>query len=324
MLQGRVAVVTGASRGAGAGVARALGSAGATVYVTGRTVRGGVPPADGAVGTVEDTAAEVTRRGGRGIAAVCDHSDDAQGCLPERQTATLCSPCFPIGAHTQVAALFQRVQEEQGQLDLLVNAVWGGNELPGLLAAWAQPSWEQEPAAYWHSMFEAGVRAALIASSHAARLMAAQGSGLIVNVSFYMPERGTTGGAGSTGGSYIGNLYYDLAKAALNRHAFCLANELRSHGAAAVSIAPGHMRTERVLKAFGTDEQHWQQVPELAGASESPEYLGRAVAALAGDAAGALQRSGQVLLVADLAQQYGFCDIDGSQPQPFKPAGKEG
>lgn len=271
------------------------------MYVTGRTVRGGVPPADGAVGTVEDTAAEVTRRGGRGIAAVCDHSDDAQ-----------------------VAALFQRVQEEQGQLDLLVNAVWGGNELPGLLAAWAQPSWEQEPAAYWHSMFEAGVRAALIASSHAARLMAAQGSGLIVNVSFYMPERGTTGGAGSTGGSYIGNLYYDLAKAALNRHAFCLANELRSHGAAAVSIAPGHMRTERVLKAFGTDEQHWQQVPELAGASESPEYLGRAVAALAGDAAGALQRSGQVLLVADLAQQYGFCDIDGSQPQPFKPAGKEG
>ncbi|KAL4424282.1 hypothetical protein ABPG75_001583 [Micractinium tetrahymenae] len=166
-LQGKVAIVAGGSREAGAGVARALGTAGATVYVTGRTVRRGPAPHDGAAGTVDGTAGEVTRRGGRGIPAPCDHTDDAQ-----------------------VEALFQRVQQEQGRLDLLVNAVWGGNELPSLQA-----------------MFNAGVRPALIASHHAARLMAAQQRDLIVNVTFQYPD----------GSPYVGHLLYDLAKAALSR-----------------------------------------------------------------------------------------------------------
>ncbi|EFN51575.1 hypothetical protein CHLNCDRAFT_140068 [Chlorella variabilis] len=253
-----------------AGVARALGSAGATVYVTGRSVRGGAPPADGAAGTVQDTADEV-------------------------------------------AALFSRVQREQGRLDVLVNAAWGGNELPRLQADWGTPSWEVEAAAYWDSMFVAGVRAALVASQHAARLMAAQGSGLIVSVSF---------GAGGGSSPYLGNLYYDLAKASLNRLAFCLGEELRPMGVASVALSPGHMRTERVLQAYKTDEQHWREVPELAAGSETPEYLGRAVAALAGDAA-VLRHSGQVLLVAELARQYGFTDVDGSIPPPFQLPGAE-
>ncbi|KAI7845063.1 hypothetical protein COHA_001428 [Chlorella ohadii] len=139
--------------------------------------------------------------------------------------------------------------------------------------------------------------------------MAAQGSGLIVNVTYAFPHE--------QGNRYLGHLLYDLAKASLSRLAFGLAEELRPHGAAALALSPGHMRTERVLQHFGTDEQHWQQEPGLAG-SESPEYLGRAVAALAADPQ-VLQRSGQVLLVADLARGYGFTDIDGTQPPPFVP-----
>lgn len=262
-LQGKVAIVAGGSRGAGAGVARALGSAGATVYVSGRTVRGGPPPRDGAAGTVEDTAEEVTRRGGVGIAAACDHTVDAQ-----------------------VATLFERVQQEQGRLDLLVNAVWGGNELPSLQADWGRPFWEQDepPAGGWDAMFTTGVRPALIAAHHASRVMAAQKGGLIVNVSFAYPSPAPS--------PYIGHLLYDLSKVALCRLAFGLSEELRPHGVAALALSPGHMRTERVLRHFDTDEQSWRSVPELAG-SETPEYLGRAVAALAADP-DVLRRSGQV------------------------------
>ncbi|KAL4442691.1 hypothetical protein ABPG77_006685 [Micractinium sp. CCAP 211/92] len=267
-LLGKVAIVAGGSRGAGAGAARALGSAGATVYVSGRTVKGGPPPLDGATGTVDQTAEEV-------------------------------------------AALFERVQREQGRLDLLVNAVWGGNELPSLQADWGQPFWEQKelPAAGWEAMFTAGVRPALIAAHHASRVMATQQSGLIVNVSFQYPE--------AAGSPYIGHLMYDLAKAVLCRMAFGLAEELRPHGVTALALSPGHMRTERVLRHYATDEQSWHDVAELAG-SETPEYLGRAVAALAADP-DVLQHSGKTLIVAELAIRYGFTDVDGTQPLPFMP-----
>lgn len=231
-LRGKVALVAGSSRGAGAGVARALGAAGATVYVTGRSVRGGPPPSDGAAGTVQGTAEEVTRRGGVGVPASCDHTDDEQ-----------------------VAALFRRIHSEQGRLDLLVNAVWGGNEVPSLQADWGRPFWEVEAAPAWDKMFNQGVRAALIASHHAARLMAAQDSGLIVNVTFCYPDR-----------RYVGHLMYDLAKHCLSRMAFGLAEELRPHGVCAVAVSPGHMRTERVLAHFNTGVEQTRENVAVAAA----------------------------------------------------------
>ncbi|BAC90296.1 SDR family NAD(P)-dependent oxidoreductase [Gloeobacter violaceus] len=268
LLSGRVAVVTGASRGAGRGIALALGDTGATVYVTGRTVRGGSLPFIGAPGTIEDTAEGVTARGGRGIAVRCDHTDDIQS-----------------------AALFERVAHEQGRLDLLVNNAWGGNE-----GSFAEvPFWE-EPLTNWDCMFTAGVRAHLAASRFAVPVMLKAGCGLIVCTTFYDEGR------------FIGNLYYDLAKASINRLAFGLACQLRPHGIAAVALSPGFMRTELVLM---------HPDPQVGEPGESTEYIGRAVAALAADPH-ILERSGRVLVVGELAREYGLCDIDGSQPPPFR------
>ncbi|MBW4698974.1 MAG: SDR family NAD(P)-dependent oxidoreductase [Aphanocapsa lilacina HA4352-LM1] len=272
LLSGRVAVVTGASRGAGRGIALALGDAGATVYVTGRTVRGGPPPAHGAPGTIEDTAEGVTARGGRGVAVRCDHTDDAQS-----------------------ASLFEQVAREQGRLDLLVNNAWGGNE--GSIAQ--VPFWE-EPLANWEHMFTAGVRAHLAASRFAVPVMLKAGRGLIVCTSF------------SDAGRFIGNLYYDLAKASINRLAFALTCQLRPYGIAAVALSPGFMRTELVMM---------HPDPQAGEPGESTEYIGRAVVALAADP-DILQHSGRVLVVGELARRYGFYDIDGSQPPPFRLQGE--
>lgn len=283
-----VAVVTGASRGAGRGIALELGAAGATVYVTGRSTRtspgGGyerflklldleVPP-----GTIEDTAEEVSRLGGKGIPVRCDHTDESD-----------------------VAALFQRVSEDnEGRLDLLVNNAWGGHQDAAHIV---RPFWEL-PTTFWDGMFQAGVRNHILAGKYAAPLMIARRSGLIVTVTFWDRHR------------YTGHFYYDLAKAAMTRLSFGMAQDLRPHGVAAVAVSPGWMRTEFVLAGHHTDEEHWMQVPTLAG-TESPRYVGRAVVALAGDP-DIIEGSGLVFRVGDLAKKYGFTDTDGRRVPAFE------
>jgi len=284
-----VAVVTGASRGGGRGIAIELGAAGATVYVTGRSTR--ERPADtygqllalsdmaAVPGSIDDTADEVSRMGGRGIAVRCDHTKE-----------------------DEVAALFARVEREAGRVDLLVNNAWGGHEtFNGVFEA---PFWEH-PLSNWDSMFDRGVRNHLLASRCAAPLMVQRKKGLIVTTTFW--DRG----------HYVrGSLFYDLAKASMTRLAFGMAQDLKPHGVASVAVSPGWMRTEFVLAGHKTDEAHWQERPELAR-TESPHYLGRAIAALAGDPK-VMDRSGEVLRVGDLAREYGFTDIDGRQVPPFE------
>ena len=288
-LKGCVAVVTGASRGAGRGIAVELGAAGATVFVTGRSTREQPATTYGQLlalsdmakvpGSIDDTADEVTRMGGRGIAVPCDHTREEE-----------------------VKALFVRVARDAGRLDLLVNNAWGGHEtFNGVFEA---PFWEH-PLANWDSMFDRGVRNHLVSSRCAAPLMVRHRRGLIATTTFW--DRG----------HYLrGNLFYDLAKASMTRLAFGMAQELKPHGVASVAVSPGWMRTEFVLAGHKTDEAHWQERPALA-ATESPRYLGRAVAARAGDPQ-VLEKTGAVLRVADLAQEYGFTDIDGRQVKAFE------
>jgi NAD(P)-dependent dehydrogenase (short-subunit alcohol dehydrogenase family) len=289
-LKDRIAIVTGASRGAGRGIAVELGAAGATVYVTGRSTRAAPATtyasflAQGGLaampGTIDDTADEVTAAGGHGIAVRCDHSD-----------------------RDQVHELIARVERDHGRLDLLVNNAWGGHET-FTLASLSAPFWEQ-PLDHWQSMFEHGVRNHVIACHTAAPLFIRQQRGLIVTTTF------------SDRGRYLkGNLFYDLAKAAMNRLAFGVAEELRAHGVTSLAVSPGWMRTEIILAGFKTDEQHWHECPPLAR-TESPRYLGRAVAALAADPA-VHAKTGGVHQVGDLAREYGFTDIDGRVIPPFE------
>ena len=270
-LAGKVAVVTGASRGAGRAIALVLGEAGATVYVTGRSTRGG-PTTEGVPGTIEDTAEAVAERGGAGVAVRVDHTRDAE-----------------------VEALFGRVRAERGRLDLLVNNAWGGYE--GYGDDFDAPFWEQ-PLARWDRMYTGGVRAHFVATRCAAPLMLERRSGLIVSTVAW------------AGGAYLGNVLYDSAKAAIARMVFGMSRELRPHGVAALAVAPGFMRTERVLAAHA-------QSPFDLGQTESPEYLGRAVAALAADP-DVLSRSGRLLTAGDLAREYSFTDVDGRQPEAFR------
>ena len=288
-LQDRVAVVTGASRGAGRGIAEELGAAGATVIVTGRSTRS--EPADRydriltlsklprLPGSIDETAEAVTRAGGRGIAWRCDHTQ------PE-----------------EVQALFDRVARDHGRLDLLVNNAWGGHEVfDGVFQA---PFWER-PIEEWDAMIDRGVRNHWLASRAAAPLFVRQRRGLIVTTTFWDRDR------------YLaGNLMYDLAKAAMTRLAFAVAQELKPHGVASLALSPGWMRTEFVLAAHATDEAHWREVPALAS-TESPRYLGRAVVALASDPE-VMARTAQPLRVGDLAREYGFTDIDGRTVPPFE------
>ena len=272
-LQGRVAVVTGSSRGAGRGIALALGESGATVYVTGRSVRG-QPTTDNMPGTIDEAAEAVTARGAVGVAAPCDHIIDAD-----------------------VEALFERVNVEQGRLDLLVNCAWGGYEVEGRLSQ--APFWEQPPH-YWDRMFVSGVRSTLISRRFAAPLMLRQNRGLIINITAWVDD------------VYLANIYYDTAKNAINRMAFGMAQELKKHNIAAVSLAPGFIRTERVVAAFdGAGMKGYESF------TESPEYVGRAVAALAADP-NVMEKSGRVLTAGDLAREYGFTDVDGRLIPPFK------
>ena len=276
-LKRKIAVVTGASRGAGRGIARQLGEAGATVYVTGRTVKGG-PATDSLPGTIDDTAEEVTQRGGKGIAVQCDHTDAAQ-----------------------VEALFARVKKESGRLDLLVNNAWGGYEqYDG--STFDNKFWDI-PLDYWERMINRGVRLGWLSSRFATPLMIKQKSGLIVfTTSWY-------------GKNYVQGLVYDLARHSVHRLTYTMALELKQHGIATACVAPGFMRTERVLAAFKADESNWQDYPGLKD-TESPEYVGRAIAHLAADP-NVMDKSGKAFGAGHLAEEYGFTDIDGRRIPPF-------
>ena len=271
-LTGKVALVTGASRGVGRGIALGLGEAGATVYVTGRTVEEGKSAA-ALPGTIYKTAQEVTQLGGHGIPVQCDHTNDQE-----------------------VEALFQRIRSEQNRLDVLVNNVWGGYEhFTDGTEFWKEKGFWTMPISRWDKSFQAGVRAHYVASVFAAPIMIAQRSGLIVNTSFFAAQKDSSG------------VIYGIAKSASDRMAATMAHDLREYGVAAVSLYPGLVRTESIMKAA--------DFFDLSN-SESPQFIGRAVAALANDP-NILQKSGKVLVAAALALEYGFTDIDGKQPRPL-------
>lgn len=273
-LEGKVALVTGASRGAGRGIAVELGKAGAAVYITGRSLQG--KSTNDWPGTLDETLSQINSFGGTGVAIRCDHTRDEE-----------------------VKALIDRIQDERGRLDILVNNVWGGNDLP----IESDPFWEM-PSRHWDNMFTAGVRAQLVTNRFAIPRMREQKSGVILHTTFW------------DDGKYIGHFYYDLAKNALNRMAYGLSIELRKDGIAVLAVSPGWMRTELVLQQFGTDESRWHEVEALKQ-TESPHYVGRAVCALASDP-DVNRKSGRVWPVGQLAEEYGFTDLDGRRIPAFR------
>ncbi|HXB67824.1 MAG TPA: SDR family NAD(P)-dependent oxidoreductase [Candidatus Acidoferrales bacterium] len=281
-LKGRIAVVAGASRGCGRGIAVALGEQAATVYVTGRSVRGGPPPIDGISGTIEDTAEEVTRRGGVGIPVQVDHADASQ-----------------------TKSLFDRVDAEQGRLDILACAVWGGNER-FVDPIWKQPFWNL-PADLWDDFMGAGPQAFWIAAREGARLMSGRGSGLIVAISEPMidPDK--------LSGNAQWDLFEHLPHYALNRLVVSLAPDARKSGTALLGLLPGFMKTERVQVHMRDEALQKLYRYDLA---ESTEYTGRAVVALASDP-NVIAKSGQLIFVGDAAREYGFTDIDGRYIETF-------
>lgn len=275
-LSGKVAVVAGATRGAGRGIAVELGAAGATVYVTGRSTRAQRSDMDRPE-TIEETAELVSEAGGHGVAVQVDHT-----------------------APAQVEALFQRVATEQdGRLDVLVNDVWGGDPL----TEWGTPFWELD-ADKVARLLPRAVLTHIVTSRYGAPLMVARKAGLIVEV--------TDGHSDD----YRGNLPYDLVKSAVIRLAKGMAEELKPHGVTALAITPGFLRSEAMLDHFGVTAATWRdataQDPHFI-ASETPRFVGRAVAALAADAE-VMEKSGRALSSWGLSDEYGFDDADGARP----------
>ncbi|MHA6530883.1 SDR family NAD(P)-dependent oxidoreductase [Paenibacillus sp. BAC0078] len=268
-LKGKVALVTGGSRGAGRGIALELAKAGAYVYITGRTAHSGQPVQRKE--TIHQVLREITGMGGAGSAIRCDHTIDSD-----------------------TEAAIGQIAAEQGRLDILINNVWGGNQLP----IESKPLWEL-PTEHWDNMFTAGVRAQLMTNYYALPLMRGGGESgkLIIHTTFWDQYK------------YIDNLYYDLAKNALVRLAGRLSIELAGEGIAVIPLSPGWMRTELVLESMNTDEAHWQEVAELQS-SESTAYIGRAVTRLAGDPE-IMSMTGVPQQVGKLAEKYGFSDVDG-------------
>jgi NAD(P)-dependent dehydrogenase (short-subunit alcohol dehydrogenase family) len=282
-LEGKVALVAGATRGGGRGIAVALGEAGATVYVTGRSTREQRSEIDRPE-TIEETAELVTAAGGRGIPVAVDHLE------PEN-----------------VRRLIATIDSEQGRLDLLVNDIWGGEHL----FEWNKPVWEHD--------LERGLRLLrlaidthMVTSHYALPLLIRQPGGLVVEV--------TDGTAAYNAGHYRVSPFYDLAKVAINRLAWSQAQDLGAHGCCALSITPGWMRSEQMLDNYGVTEANWREgtkrTPHFC-ISETPLYLGRAVAALAGDDDVA-RWNGESVSAAQLAQVYGFTDADGTQPDYWR------
>jgi NAD(P)-dependent dehydrogenase (short-subunit alcohol dehydrogenase family) len=283
-LAGKVALVAGATRGAGRGTAIALGEAGATVYCTGRSTRGQRSEYDRPE-TIEETAELVDAAGGEGIAVAVDHLEPAQ-----------------------VEALVRRIDAERGRLDVLVNDIWGGE----LLFEWDTPVWEHD--------LEKGLRLLrlaidthLITSHFALALLIRRPGGLVVEM--------TDGTREYNADHYRLSAFYDLAKTAAIRLAFAQSKELAEHGCAAVALSPGWLRSEMMLENFGVTEENWRDGarvnPHFAAISESPRFVGRAVAALAADP-DVRRRSGGSFSSGGLAREYGFTDIDGSQPDCWR------
>ncbi|WP_327279654.1 SDR family oxidoreductase [Streptomyces sp. NBC_01205] len=283
VLEGRVALVAGATRGAGRGIAVQLGAQGATVYVTGRSTRGSRSEYDRPE-TVEETAELVTAAGGRGIAVVTDHLVPGQ-----------------------VEALVGRIDAEQGRLDVLVNDIWGGE----LLFEWDSPVWEHDLDKGLR-LLRLAVETHAVTSHFAMPLLLREPGGLVVEM--------TDGTAEYNASRYRVSFFYDIAKSAVLRMAFALGHELGPRGATAVALTPGWLRSEMMLDAFGVTEANWrdalEEVPHFA-ISETPSYVGRAVAALAADPEVA-RWNGQSLSSGQLARVYGFTDLDGSRPDAWR------
>jgi NAD(P)-dependent dehydrogenase (short-subunit alcohol dehydrogenase family) len=282
-LEGTVALVAGATRGAGRGTAVALGEAGAIVYCTGRPTRGQRSEYDRPE-TIEETAELVSAAGGTGIAVQVDHL------RPE-----------------QVAGLVARIDDEQGRLDVLVIDIWGAERL----FEWDTPLWEHDLDAGLR-LLRLAVDTHLITSHHALPLLIRRPGGLVVEM--------TDGTAEYNAERLRVNAFYDLAKSSVLRLAFAEGRELAPHGATAVALTPGWLRSEMMLDAFGVTEATWrdalERVPHFA-ISESPRFVGRAVAALAGDPDRARDNGGSLSSGA-LAQVYGFTDLDGSRPDAWR------
>jgi NAD(P)-dependent dehydrogenase (short-subunit alcohol dehydrogenase family) len=299
-LEGKVALVSGATRGGGRGIAVALGEAGATVYVTGRSTRGLRSEIDRPE-TIEETAQLVTAAGGEGIAVAVDHLDSAQ-----------------------VRGLVERIDSEHGRLDVLVNDIWGAEHL----FEWSTPVWEHD-LDNGLRLLRLAIDTHLITSHHALPLLVRRPGGLVVEV--------TDGTAAYNADHYRVSMYYDLAKTSVIRMAWGLAQELGPHQCTAVALTPGWMRSEAMLEHHGVTEHNWrdatQRTPHFC-ISESPRYVGRAVAALAADP-DAARWNGQSLSSGQLAQVYDFTDLDGTRPDCWRymvevveregaPAGDEG
>ena len=281
-LSGKVALVAGATRGAGRGIAVQLGACGATVYCTGRTTRSQRSEMNRSE-TVEETAALVEAAGGRGIAVQVDHLD-AQ----------------------QVRALVGRIEREQGRLDILVNDIFGATRIE-----WNKSVWESD-LEYGLHMLRLAVDTHAITSHFAIPLLLKTSGGLVVEVN--------DGTADYNGTTYRNSFFYDLAKASVQRMGFSLGHELRPHGATAVSLTPGWLRSEAMLDAFGVTEANWRDATKFQphfAISETPAFVGRAVAALAQDP-NVSRWNGQSVSSGQLAKIYGFTDLDGSQPDAWR------
>jgi NAD(P)-dependent dehydrogenase (short-subunit alcohol dehydrogenase family) len=280
-LAGKVALVAGGTRAAGRGIAVELGAAGATVYVTGRTTRA-QPSEMQRPETIEETAELVDAAGGKGIAVQVDHL------VPE-----------------QVRDLVERIDREQGALHVLVNDIWGATVME-----WDKTVWESSLEVGLHQL-RLAIDTHAITSHFAIPLMIRTPGGLVVEM--------TDGTAEYNATHYRVSFFYDLCKAAVNRMGWSLAHELKSHGATAISLTPGWLRSEAMLDVYGVTEENWRDATKTTpdfGTSETPHYVGRAVAALAADPDVA-RWNGQSLDVGKLARIYGFTDLDGSQPDSW-------
>ena len=292
-------MVAGATRGAGRGIALALGEAGATVICTGRSSSAQRIPSDyDRPETIEETAAMVGDLGGTGVAHAVDHLD------PD-----------------QVARLAEKIGREHGHIDILVNDIWGGEVLKGGPPAWNRPIWEVDLADGLR-ILRLAIDTHLVTSHHLLPLMIDRPGGLVVEV--------TDGTSSYNATHYRLSVFYDLAKTAVNRLAFSQGHELAAHGATAVSLTPGWLRSEMMLDAFGVNEDSWRDAldPKRAEAgwpvappdfalSESPRFVGRAVVALATDPQHARWNQASVSS-GQLAREYGFTDIDGSRPDVWR------